>query len=50
MRRNIRNRREKLRYQGGGGGVGVVLRLEVRDSSGKRSGRGLIEEIGETRT
>ena len=44
MRRYIRNRRGKLRYQG------RCSNIEVGDSSGKRSGRGSIEEIGETRT
>ena len=45
MRRDIRNRRGKLRYQGGG-----CSDIEVGDSIGKRSGRGSIEEIGETGT
>ena len=44
MRRNIINRRARLRDQGGGGGSDI----EAGDSSGKRSRRGSIEGIGET--
>ena len=46
MRRYIINRRGEIIYQGGGGGSNI----EVGDSSGKRPGRGSIEEIGETGT
>ena len=50
MRRNIRNRRERLRDQGGGARVGGCSDIKVGDSSGKRSGKGSIERIGETGT
>ena len=50
MRRNIINRKGRLRDQGGGGGGGWRSDIEMGDSSGKRSGRGSIEGIGETGT
>ena len=49
MRRDIRNRRGRLKDQGGGGGGGGGCSdIEVGDSLRKRSGRGSIEGIGET--
>ena len=44
MRRDIRNRGGNSDTKGG------CSDIEVGDSSGKRSGRGSIEEIGETGT
>ena len=46
MRRNIVNRRGRLKDQWGG----ELLSIEVGDSSRKMSGRGSIEGIGEIRT